>query len=628
MKMKIRHRRRRKTHNESSSYEKIDMENIKYLYPTQIDSLLKKNDDQKLNDIVSIFVKFKKDEQSMIINNISIPHYNFKKTLFKQVELLLCQINEIDDQLERKKSIEKLYKWYNNKTKFYYTLNRMNEKSYFEPYEKYDINVMKNILKNETKNEENKDKIENKDKDKNQTNIHKPIVLRRIKLIKIIENDIEPSKFYFKNKFGKNKSELNLVNSKKIKCDKKNSTEFERLKKNISTTSIDFNLKELKNKFLAEKSHQNEIKSMIEDFGKSRAIYKSNLNKKLEMRKIIREYKNNKNIKNEQVKKISNNNQSNIIMSNITINNNDTINNSNNSNNNDNTIENTKEVKIIDDNLDNNSLEYIINEKEMNNLKNENEKSQAETHKRKLNKIIMNKIKNMSSDNLLISSLNKYNNKNDRYENKNRYIEKNNYRTKSSVFLTSTEIYNDKELNKEGLEEKTINIFCQFPKIKSSNALISEKRNENDVIMRNICLDPVYKAKHQNSFICSIKDNKLNENKKNIDCDISYTNINDNNDSNNRFNILNLNNISEFTKKTLSESMDRNYLNMKKGFDFLKKKEFLKLKNLMKSKQNYEYVNKSALVTAFINPKNNIIYPSYFLPLNNGNNLLLKPITK
>jgi hypothetical protein len=40
---------------------------------------------------------------------------------------------------------------------------------------------------------------------------------------------------------------------------------------------------------------------MIEDFGKSRAIYKSNLNKKLEMRKIIREYKNNKNIKNEQV---------------------------------------------------------------------------------------------------------------------------------------------------------------------------------------------------------------------------------------------------------------------------------------------------------------------------------------
>ena len=41
--MKIRHRSRRKT-NESSSYEyeKIDIENIKYLYPTQIDSLLKK----------------------------------------------------------------------------------------------------------------------------------------------------------------------------------------------------------------------------------------------------------------------------------------------------------------------------------------------------------------------------------------------------------------------------------------------------------------------------------------------------------------------------------------------------------------------------------------------------------
>ena len=622
--MKTRHRSRRKTNNEPSSYEKIDIENIKYLYPTQIDSLLKKNDDQKLNDIVSIFVKFKKDEQQMIMNNISIPYYDFKKTLFKQVELLLCQINEIDNQTERKKSIEKLYKWYKNKTKFYYTLNRMNEKSYFEPYEKYDFNVIKNILKDEKKDDEEEDKNENKDK-KN-ANIHKPILLRRIKLIKIIENDIKPSKFYFKNKFGKNRSELNLVNSKKIKYDKNTSTEFERLKKNISTTSIDFNLNELKNKFLAEKSNQNEIKSIIEDFGKSRAIYKSNLNKKFEMKKIIKEYKNikNKNIKNEQVIKISNNNQSSINISNIENNNNNTI---GNSNNNDNTIENTNEVKKQDDNLDNNSLEYIINEKEMNNLENEKEKSQIETHKRKLNKIITNKIKNMSSDNLLISSTNKCNNENDRYENKSRYIENSN-RTKSALFLTSTEIYKDKEPNKEGLEEKTINIYFQFPKIKSSNALISKKSHKNDTIMRNICLDPIFRAKHQNSFLCSINDDKLNEKKKNIDSDNSYTNINDNNDSNIRYNILNMNNISEFTKKTLSESIDKNYLNMKKGFDFLKKKEFLKLRNLMKSKQNYECVNKSALITAFTNPKNNTIYPSYFLPLNNGNNLLIKPIAK
>ena len=628
MRTKIRRKTRTKTQKESFSFDKGYGENIKYLYPTQIDSLVKKNGDPKLNDLVSIFVKFKKDEQQMIINNISIPHYNFKKTLFKQVELLLCQINEIDNQLERKKSIEKLYKWYKNKTKFYYTLNRMNEKSYFEPYEKYDINVMKNLSKDEKKDEEEENKNNKKideNKDKNNSNIHRPILLRPIKLIKIIENDIKPSKFYFRNKFGKNKSELNLLN----KYEKNKSTEFERLKKNISTTNIDFNLNELKNKFISEKSHQNEIKSIIEDFGKSRAIYKSNLNKKFEIKKIVKEYKK-KNLKNEKVIKMPNNNESNIntninLSNIISHNNNNNNNNSNIIDNNNNNIEsnigNINEVKKQDDKLDNNSLEYIINEKEMNNLENEKEKNESETFKRKLNKIITNKIKNMSSDNLIISSLNKSSNGNDIYEYKKRFIENNN-RTKSALFLTSTEIYNDKELSKEGLEEKTINIYCQFPKIKSSNALILEKSKETDTIMKNICLDPIYKAKHQNSFVCSINDEKKN----NIDSDNSYMNIN--NDSNNRYNILNVNNISEFKKKTLSQSIDKNYLNLKKGFDFLKKKEYLKLKNLIKSKQNYEYVNKSALFTAFTNPKNNTIYPNYFLPRNNGNNLLLKPIAK
>ena len=631
MRTKARRKTRRRTHKESLSFDKNFDENIKYLYlyPTQLDSLVKKNKDQKLNDIVTNFIKFKKEEQQMIVNNISIPHYDFKKTLFKQVELLLFQINEVDNQSERKKYIEKLYKWYKNKTRFYFTLNRMNEKSYFEPYEKYDINAMKNILKENEKKDEEEDKIDQKkdeNKDKNNTNIHRPILLRCIKLIKIIENDIKPSKFYFRNKFGKNKSELNLLS----KYEKNKSTEFERLKKNISTTSIDFNLNELKNKFISEKSHQNEIKSIIEDFGKSRAIYKSNLNKRFEIKKIIKEYRN-KNIKNELVTKILNNNESNINKSNITNNNSNIINNRNNKNNNiENNIGNINEVKKQEDNLDNNSLEYIINEKEMNNLENEKEKKETETYKRRLNKIITNRIRNMSSDNLIISYLNKSNNGNDRYdnENKKRYIENRN-RTKSALFLTSTEIYNDKEITKEGLEEKTINIYCQFPKIKSSNALISEKSKEYDTIMRNIYLDPIYRAKHHNSFICSLN----NDRKKNFDGDNSYRNINDNDNNENngnkdKDNILNFNNICEFTKKTLSKSIDRNYLRMKKGFDFLKKKEYLKLRNLMRAKRNYENINNSALFTAFTNPKSNVIYPNYFLPLNNGNNLLLKPLAK
>ena len=45
--------------------------------------------------------------------------------------------------------------------------------------------------------------------------------------------------------------------------------------------------KKMKNKNLSEKRNQAKIKTIIEDFGKKRGLYKSNLNKRQEIKSII-----------------------------------------------------------------------------------------------------------------------------------------------------------------------------------------------------------------------------------------------------------------------------------------------------------------------------------------------------
>jgi hypothetical protein len=225
----------------------------------------------------------------------------------------------------------------------------------------------------------------------------------------------------------------------------------------------------------------------------------------------------------------------------------------------------------------------------------------------------------------------------DNYERHTLKTNENTKKAKSTFFLTGTDDYVDPK-NEEEIQEKIINVQCQFPKLKTSKTLMLDKIEEHDSFMRNIMLDPLYRAKKKYSKLCSIH-NLRDKRCDTSDSNRSYSNINDNEKENenghdidhvNNNNISsNSNDISEFTKKTLaSESIDKNFLNIKKGFNILKKKEYLKLKNLMKTRDHYRFVNKSALFEAFTNPPKCDKYPLLYLPHGTKGHLLLRPIIK
>ena len=635
----------------------IDLEDIKNFYPFQIDILMRNTFNKKLNDLVNNLIKFRREEQQMIMNNKTIPLYNFKRALYKQIELILSQIAEIDNKLERMERIEKLYKWYKNKTNFFYALVRLNKKSYYEADEKYDEKTMreiaknKNKIKNEFDEDEEDKKLENKNNEENKEIIgvkHEPIILRKNKLSALLDSkSSNPGKFYYKKKERKSlKPEDENITDKKSEKDEENKS-TERKRRNATSININDRIIELKNKFLAEKNSQSEMKNMLEEFGKNKANLKSNINKKFEMKKIIKQYKI-KNSFNKQLHTISNlgiKKQNNKIQSNndnikyaiSSYNFGDNSSNIYNAKINNNIISNNnknEEIKESKDNQINNNIKNISKNKD-NTEEKEKERSQCAMHKRKLNKIILSKVKNISENNMLITSNSK--DYNDNYERHIYKTNENTKKTKSTFFLTGTNDYDDPK-DEEEIQEKRFNVQFQFPKLKTSKTLMLDKINEHDSFMKNIILDPLYRAKKKYSNLCSI--NSLRDKRCDTsDSNCSYSNINDNDNENdhdhdidhvNNNNISsNSNDINEFTKKTLaSESINKNFLNTKKEFDFLRKKEYLKLKNLMKSRDHYRFINKSALFEAFTNPPKSNKYPMFYLPRGTGSNLLLNPINK
>ena len=592
--------------------DKID----KITYPSQLNFLMKNNNDYKIDELVSNFIKFKKEEQDMINNNKPIPHYKFRKTIFKQIELLLCQIGEINDKQKRKEHIEDIYRWYKNKMNFYFTLCRMNKKTYLDEDEKKYINDK--IINN--KDSQKEDDIDKDDKhrtyipykkvykyinefqnhrinkkrinniNKSAKNIHNISILRNNRIINNLYQNRDLTKHYTK-KIKTRNSKINNLNNNIPKYEIKSSYSIERPKYDIPSLEVEKKINMLKNKYISEKRSQAEIKTIIEDFGKKRALYKSNLNKKQELKSLIKQYKLSQSA--PSIKKI------NKVSTNVT----------------------KKESK------DSKNLEKEANNVDVGNI--------DEKQKRRINKIVLNKVKNISNDNLLITSLNYCNNNGG--NNNNKILNKNN-NIKENIFITNKEENKEKEKEnidniiqneEEKKEEKILNINCEFPKLKSSMTLLSLKKDESDSIMKNISINPILMAKKHNLNLCSIKDKNIlkyenNDNNYSLSNmrNISTENINDIKD------ISNASNIYEYTKKKLSSSIDNNFLHIKKKFDVLKKNECINLKNVIKSKNHSNTLNKSALFYAFTNPIINLKYPCYFLPRYNGNNLLEKPYLK
>ena len=152
--MKISTKRRNKVNNfiENKEINKSYYDYEKIELSSQINSLMKNDYNNKIEELVTSLTKYKSDVQKMIKFDIKIPHYKFKKTIFKQIELLLTQIGDLDNKELREQQINSLYKWYKNKMNFYYALSSINKLTYNKKDEK--IHDFKNNSLNNKKTNE------------------------------------------------------------------------------------------------------------------------------------------------------------------------------------------------------------------------------------------------------------------------------------------------------------------------------------------------------------------------------------------------------------------------------------------------------------------------------------------
>ena len=576
-------------------YEKIELS-------SQINSLMKNDYNNKIEELVTSLTKYKSDVQKMIKFDIKIPHYKFKKTIFKQIELLLTQIGDLDNKELREQQINSLYKWYKNKMNFYYALSSINKLTYNKKDEKIH-DFKNNSLNNKKTNESSENGLNHRTvMTYKKINYYLNEFRRRhIKVKKTLNNGIinielkrqikneKNNRSLYKNKsdFNKHytlkKTDIKSINGLIPKYEIKSSYSIERPEFNISSLKIEKRINRLKNKLISEKKNQIEMEKYIEDFGKSRAIYKSNINKSHEIKNIIKKYK---------------------LFQNSYL---ETKNNINN---------NTKEIEKNDVDKDKDKIE------------------KEETIR--INKIHLNKIKNINKDNLLITSLqhNKCNKKNERSNDKidsfiNNINEKDENEKlnikyiKSKIFITNSD-ENDKQ-TKEAKEDNKIlvDIQCELPKIKSNENLLSTKKDEDDAIMKNITNNPIYSSKRRVVKLCSIRDrnNNMNNSSNYSLSNVKYMNDNRICDS---YEYPSFSNLYDYAKHKLFSSMDNNYLHVKKGFNSFKRNEFLRLTKVIKNKDHFTTLNKTALYDAFIDPKNTNVYSNYYLPKYNGNSLLRK----
>ena len=228
----------------------------------------------------------------------------------------------------------------------------------------------------------------------------------------------------------------------------------------------------------------------------------------------------------------------------------------------------------------------------------------------------------MNNNSLLITSLYTIGKKKEENENTIR----------NKLLLTNKEdnvqTNNDNE-NKEGenKKEKTINIYCEFPKLKS-NRLLSFKKHEDDAVIKNMAIDPIYRTKRYISKLCSLDNNLKKVEFKESNYSLSNTKYMSCSNILNNHEKYEINNIHNYNKNHLSVSNDNNYLKIKNSFNFFKKEKYSKLRAYINEKEHTDTLNKTALYRAFIDPKFDIIYPNYYLPKYNGYNLLSrqKPI--
>ena len=550
---------------------------LNYL-PENIIKMEKKINNKKLNEMCDYLKKCKNEKKNKLLNKTTIiKDEKFKELFCNNLEVLIVQLLSCHKEETFKEKLNIIYNWFQKKLNEYNSIKNINEKS-------YDINIndYKHFFIKKKKSLDFDEKIEDEKQHRSfipNSNKLKEFNFKNIKLsqnnlvdkIKEIDenNDL---KEYEKNKL---KHQIKSLNQPQIKTIRK-IVMYENLEnKNKIIPSSDFSFitgtkiidKKIineKNNDLSNKRNEEEINKNINEFGKKRALFKGNSNKKFEIKKLIKNYSN-------IIKKTKN----------ISI-----------------SKKNTKEIK--NSFIKNNKTKKINSYKESPKKKFIKQKSLQI----KRNFPILNSF-NKSFNILPKVSLNNIQNINQ----------------KSKIIFN-----NSLDNGEENEEEKTFYLSFRLSKSKSLNNLFFfHKKNKqilNDTIFKYTTIDKLFKYRINYSKIINTPEisnsiqNSFSQNQFNLSNDKNKTLYNEMNKTTIKYNLKNLKR-NEILKHNFSNS-ENDFLQIRKDMENINNNDYLKIRH----KYNNN-INNNALKKAFLIPNIKLFYPLTFLPNNNGFNLLL-----
>ena len=616
----------------------------KYIAPKLVELNLIENNNY-LNIMINDIINYKKEKNEIPVKDFI--NYNntniFKNLLYNNLEKNLVEISYIYDKEKRNEKINKIYEWYKDKKNLEKDIKTITYKSYKEKDEisKRDF-LSKKLSKNlqEIKFNKNPRNLElihrNKLDEYKRRKLRKPFYALKKSLSFCSFNDFNDSKEISYEKYYKNKySYLTPAN--------REMNSFLGRSKSLNELLIEKKLNEERNKLIAIKRNEEEMKEKIKEFGLIKSKFKENLHNKFEKKNLINLYVNKENLSSFLLKKYNmKEKEAKLNLNKNNENKNNTIDNNRNikTEENDNNItfkrERSYSYKIKTTSFHPNMSPISLNENEKNkevNLTQSNKKNKVLKRSLSLKKKQKYHLKKFSLINF------------SRLINLKLFSGKNNKIFTNQIQNIENDTKNIKSTDKISIKEYKI----KFPEKKSFSELMTKNKKEKniDAIPNYISKDILNKRIFNYRQLCKIN---TNEEKNNNDSDINkslskynYEELSINKTGNhfeklrnkyNKFkdNLLKMRLSMSFDKKKEYENlMDKirlnKYNNLELNYEddnYLAEKEIFMNNSLFdyKFKRKNQNIN-YPLFHALVNPNDNFNYSKNYLP-RNGSLLLFK----
>ena len=262
-------------------------------------NVLKTEKNNKLKEMITDFINYNKnikETENLTEQNNTI---FFKNTLYSYLHKNLVETIYIIDKERQNERINKLYLWYKDKIKCFDELKYMKIKSYISPDEiddeKYVNNKFNHLFEKRKKYMSSTDRVLKEMKHRNKELYNKKSLqslneYKRKHIMKMKNNEKLFWKMYSGMEKCKPLERKNFFKSNDDKDDKDKKHDISLPFLNYYILKADKDIIESKNKLFAEKTSKEDNEKTINEFGKNKAKYRTNLINKYEIKDLINNY--------------------------------------------------------------------------------------------------------------------------------------------------------------------------------------------------------------------------------------------------------------------------------------------------------------------------------------------------